>query len=201
MIEINLLPEELKAKLKTGALSRAKKTDASAFILDPKKFLLLIPLFAAATIFVPVYLTGVSVVRNTQFRKLERKWQGLDSQRDLVNAFIQDNWLLSEDAPIIKNYMDKRIIWAEKLNKLSLCLPKGIWFNGISLSAKDLIIQASVFSLRKDEMSLINNFIDNLRKDALFLKNFKLAELNAVQKRTAGSYEVTDFVLVFTLKK
>jgi Tfp pilus assembly protein PilN len=201
MIEINLLPEELKAKLKTRALANVKKAEPNVVATGRKKILLLLPLIAAVTIVEPVYLTGVSVIKNIQFQGMERKWKGLEGQRKIVDEFAGENWLLSQDAIAIKGYLDKRIGWAEKLNKLSLYLPKGIWFNSITLSSKELIIQASAFSLQKEEMNLINAFIENLKKDAVFSNDFKSMELGAVQKRLAGSSEVTDFVLVFALKK
>jgi Tfp pilus assembly protein PilN len=101
---------------------------------------------------------------------------------------------------MIQQLIGQRINWAEKLNKLSLNLPSGVWFNEIQVNSKEFILKASVISLQKEEMNLINAFIDNLKNDKDFFKDFNNLELNSAQKRVIGGYDVTDFILVGILK-
>ncbi|MCM8796836.1 MAG: hypothetical protein NC923_03025 [Candidatus Omnitrophica bacterium] len=197
MIEINLLPEELRAKESVSD----EIIEESLIKFTPKNILLLLPLIAAATVIITLSLCGVSIFKGTQLSRIEKRWRALEQQRKIVKEFAEQNWLLSQEAAVIKNYLDKRVNWAEKLNKLSLYLPRGIWFNALAVSAKDLIIQASVFSLQKEEMNLISRFIEQLKKDPAFSKDFKSIELGSVQKRLAGGYEIIDFILNFALKK
>ena len=89
----------------------------------------------------------------------------------------------------------------KKLNRLSLDLPSGIWFNEISANLKkEFILRGSVVSLKKEEMLLINQFIDNLKKDTDFFKDFSKLEMTSAQSGEIGGYEVNDFVISGVLK-
>jgi hypothetical protein len=94
----------------------------------------------------------------------------------------------------------RKLNWSEKLNKLSLNLPSGIWFNELSVSKKDFILKGSVLSLQKEEMNLVNKFIDSLKKDMVFFKDFTRLELSSIQMKTVVGYDVFDFVLTGKLK-
>jgi hypothetical protein len=187
MIEINLLPEELKVKVRT------KKTGAA---IEPKYFLYAVPLILSILISAHILLVFLTVAKNHQLGVLTLKWKALEPQR----RALEDDTMVSQDSAEIQQLMAQRINWSEKLNKLSLYLPSGIWFNDISLSRKDLTIQASVVSLQKKEMSLINKFIDSLKKDTLFFKDFNNLELGSMRIETVGGFNVTDFILTGALK-
>lgn len=191
MIEINLIPEDLKAKTKSKRL---------ALNIAAKDFLFLIPLFLGLLICAHAYLAVVAVAKNHQLRVLNNKWQGLQAQRKILDDFQREYNVLSSDANEIKQLISERVDWAEKLNKLSLNLPSGIWFNDISVTAKDFLLQGSVVSLQKEELNLINKLIDNLKNDKAFFRGFKSLELSSVQKKTVASYDVVDFLLTGALK-
>jgi len=55
-------------------------------------------------------------------------------------------------------------------------------------------------SLQQEEMNAINKFMDNLKKDSVFLKDFSNLELTSVQKKVIGGYDIADFVLSAKLK-
>lgn len=187
MIEINLLPEELKAKTKKMGI-------------EPNYFLYLIPLVFGVLICVHIYLVALSITRNYQFRLLNNKWQGLEPQRKIWENFKKEHEILSADAKAIQQLTSIRINWAEKLNGLSLNLPSGVWFSELSLDRKDLVLKALVLSLQKEELNLINKFLDNLKNDNVFFKDFINLELTSVQRKTIGGYEVVDFILAGKLE-
>ena len=75
MIEINLLPEELKVKTKRlGKVS-----------IESKYFLYLIPLVFAVLILAHICLAAVGIVKSLQFSQLNNKWKKLEPQRELLN--------------------------------------------------------------------------------------------------------------------
>lgn len=189
MIEINLLPEE--SKPKTKKITR---------YLKPDQFLNYIVWVFVILIVVHFFLAGILVAKSLHLNVLNNKWQKLLPQRKLVGDFNKEREGLSKEDKIITQLANQRINWSEKLNKLSLNLPSGIWFNEISVTPKELILKASVVSLQKEEMSLINKFMDNLKKDSFFFKDFNNLELNSVQRKVIGGYEVADFILIATLK-
>lgn len=190
MIEINLLPQE--SEVKTKKIGKVS--------IESKYFLYIIPLIFALLILAHICLAAVGIVKNIQFSALNNKWQKLKPQRELVDNLKKQYDVLAADAQLIQQLDNRKVNWSEKLNRLSMDLPSGVWFNEIQVSPKDFTLKASVASLEKEEMSLINTFIDSLKKDALFLKDFTGLELGSVQKKSTGGYDVIDFILTANLK-
>lgn len=196
MIEINLLPEELKTKTKN------KKTTSSAgpFIFETKYIFYIVPLVFGILICTHIYLGLVYFVKSGQLRQLSSKWQGLEPQRKELEVFNSEYAVISENAKAIQQLSQSRINWAQKLNLLSLGLPSGVWYTEISVTANDFLLQGSVVALQKEELTLINKLIFNLKNDPAFFKDFNNLELNSVQKRNIGGYDIADFVLQGALK-
>ncbi len=194
IIEIDLLPEELKSGHK------AKKAGAGLVALEPKYFLYLIPSIFGILICVHIYLAAITMVKNSQLSVLNNKWQRREPQRNELEGFNKEYATVSEYASALERLMQERVNWAQKLNKLSLDLPSGVWFNEISVSKDNFLLQGSVFSLGKQEMGLIKNFIDNLKNDPVFFSDFNNLELNSVQDKKIGGYDIVDFVLQGALK-
>jgi Tfp pilus assembly protein PilN len=188
MIEINLLPQELKIK-------KQKSLD-----LEPKIFLKIFLLFLGLLIMAHMYLVVWGIFKGYQFYRLNAEWQKLSPQRKELDKFKQEYEFLSQDSRIIQQLAGQRINWSEKLNKLSLSLPSGVWFNEITLLRKDFTLKGSAVSLKKDEMSLINRFMQDLKNDAEFFKDFSTLELNSFQVKNVGGYDTVEFILQATLK-
>lgn len=187
MIEINLLPEELKTKAKPVK---------PGFNMESEYFLYGSLLILGSLILAHIYLTAFVFVRNNQLRRLNNKWRQLEPQRKLLENFNAEYTILSQDALALKKLTDARVNWSEKLNKLSLGLPSRIWFNEILVSSNNLSLRASAISLQNEEMNLIKKFIDNLKSDSGFFKDFNSLELSLVQRKVIGGYDIVDFTLV-----
>jgi Tfp pilus assembly protein PilN len=199
MIEINLLPEELRAKTKVKKTG-LDKAGLNILNIESKYFIYLIPSVLGILILIHIYLGAVFVFKAHQLRTLTNKWQSMSAQRKVLEDFNKEYSIFSSEAGVLKQLIQSRLNWAEKLNKLSLLLPSGIWFREISVDANDFNLHGSAVSLEKNEMSLIKQFMDNLKQDAGFFKYFNTLELSAVQKKTIGGYDVSEFILVGTLK-
>ena len=191
MIEINLIPEDLKQKVKP-------KKDGIKF--ETKHAIYLIPAAFGLLIIFHIFLGILTIFKAGQFNSLNSKWQKIAPQRKELEGFNKEYAILSDDALTIQQLTEKRVDWAEKLNKLSLSLPPGVWFNELSVSKNDFTLRGSVVSLEKEEMRLIKKFIDNLKGDSAFFKDFNNLDLGSVQTRLIGGFEVTDFVLTGALK-
>lgn len=192
MIEINLIPEELKPKTKKGGLPFQG--------MEAKKALYFIPAVFALLAIAHISLAVALMSYNSRLRGLEKKWQGLAPQKKTVDALKDEYSMLSGDAKEIKRQSDQRINWAEKLNRLSLDLPAAVWLSEISLNGRNFNLKGAAVSLQKEEISFINKFLGNLKGDAVFFKDFNLLELASAQARVIGTQEVIDFVLNGTLK-
>lgn len=185
--EINLLPEEFKK----GNKNTASKTNYLVY---------LIPLFTAIILFLHFFLAVFTILQSSQLNSLNKKWLILQPQKKLLEDLKQKSSLLSADAKIIQELTNQRITWAEKLNKLSLCLPSGIWFNEISFENTTFILRAAVISLEQKDMELINKFLNNLKTDVAFYNKFINLKLDSVEKKVRGGYEISQFIIAGILQ-
>src|SRR3989338_7992141 len=182
MIEINLLPEELKPAVKTGL---AKFSAAGPAVL-----IYLVPVILGALAFLHLSLAGLAIVKNSQYGILNNRWRALEPQRKALEEFNQEYAIFSEDASAMQRIVQQKIDWARKLDSLSSALPPGVWFIYLGITAKELNLRGQAISLQKEEMNLINKFIDNLKDDADFFKDFSSLSLSSVQKKAVGGYDI-----------
>ncbi|MFH1457914.1 MAG: hypothetical protein ABIG31_01955 [Candidatus Omnitrophota bacterium] len=190
MIKINLLPEEFNAK----AASHKVRV-----VIEVKYLIYFIPLTLVTLLLFHSYLGALLVARYNQIAGLNKKWQSLEPERKKLEIFNKENTLYTQDSSAVKTLVEQRVVWFEKLNALSNSLMPGIWFTELSIAPRIFTLKASVVSLQKEEMGIIKKFIDNLKTDAAFFKNFNSLELSSVQRRTMGSFDVLDFTLAGTL--
>ena len=191
MIEINLIPEELKVKAKGKNLFAGFNLKYAVYgILSAFAFLILIHLL----------LGIVGLFQVSQLRSLESKWKGLGPGRQRLEEFNKQYSAYSQDAALVKQLTEQRINWPEKLNRLSLDLPSGIWLTELSVSPREFFLRAAVLSQGKMEMSIINRLIDALKNDAKFLKGLGNLELGPLQSKSIAGYDVTEFTLRGALK-
>jgi len=188
MIEINLLSGEPKA-VKAGKIS-----------IESKYFVYSIPLAFAVLLLAQTCLLTVGIAQAIQYNSLKGKWDKLIPQREELNNLKKNYEVSTSNAKLIQELNNRRISWSQKINRLSLDLPSGIWFNELQVSRKDFILKASAVSIRKEEMSLIKKFMDTLKGDTNFMKDLSSVELSSVQKRQIGAYDAVDFILSAKLK-
>ncbi|MBU4252522.1 MAG: PilN domain-containing protein [Candidatus Omnitrophica bacterium] len=199
MIQINLLPEELKTKTK-GRNSDPAIIKNPLVLIKERLFIYAIGAILALFILAHFYFAVLLIFKNQQWVSLNRKWLNSAAQKKEVDEFNREFSASFQDASVLTQLSRQRILWAQKLNALSLHLPAGVWFNEILLNSNSLTIKGSVISLQKEEVGLINRLLDNLKATFEFSKDFSSFELSNVQKRSLGGYDIADFVLVGALK-
>ncbi len=195
MIEINLLPEELKVKAKKTV---SPGNFASGF--DPTYLIYIVPVAIGLLLSAHLVLGIVSLAKQAGLRSLNKEWSGLESQRKKLSSYKSEFEVNSQDAAMINELTVKSIRWSEKLNLLSKNLPPGVWFNRLLVSPKGLEIKACVFSVESNGVDLINKFLYNLKSDSVFFKDFSGLEIGNMQSKKLGSYEVMDFTINGGLK-
>ncbi len=193
MIEINLLPPELRSKAKRA--ETVKPTGK-----QPVYLFYIIPALLALLVCVHVYVAVTDAVKGRQLASLDNKWRSLEQRRKEVTEFKKEFDAATNNINTIQQLTSQRINYAEKLNKLSLYLPKGVWFVDLVLDQKNMVLKGSVVSLQKEEFNLINGFIDSLKKDYGFIKDFNSLELSSIQRRVIVAYDIVDFILTGTQK-
>lgn len=195
MIEINLLPEDILVK------TRVQKATGPIPKFDKKYVIYIVPIIVILVLSIHIILGVVMVAKNVQFNTMNNEWRKLEAKRVALGAFQEAHSMLTQDAAMIQQLSRQRVNWAVKLNKISLSLPSGVWFNDLTLTPKDLTIQGSVISLQKEEMGLIDKFMDALRDDPVFFADFNTIEVGQVQKKQVGGYEISDFTIKGDLKQ
>jgi len=191
MIEINLLTEKTAAKttgLRLGSFPKEKIIFTASVII-------------ALLVAVHVSLFVVFILKGRQAALLNKKWQELSPQWATLGElkkYYSNQVERGEEPRQIDNGVDR---WALRLNSMSTDLPYGVWFNSLSFDAGNFILKGSAVSLEKEELSLINKFMDNLKGNKGLAKDFHDLTLGAVQRRTIGGYDIVDFTLSAFQKK
>ncbi len=191
MIEINLLPEELRVKPKKANVSVESQNKTIIYAV-----ILAVIVLAGLNLYVITRNAGAII----KLKSLNNQWSGLEQKRKAIDVFEKENAVLLGSDKAMQQVIAARVIWSEKMNKLSLSLPYGVWFNELTANRKELVIKGSVLSLDKQEMGLLNKFIDDLKIDQQFSKDFDKMDISSLQKRTIGGYEIADFVFTAKLK-
>lgn len=189
MIEINLLSEE----------SRQKRIKLGHF--DPSLLKYLIPIAGAILIIINIYFIWVSLSYNSRLSAVEKKWNSLEKQRKEVEEFRKTGIALNSKEELINKINDQRILFSQKLNRLSMDLPSGVWFSELDMSKNKFELRGSAVSVKKDEISLINAFLEKLKQDEDFFKDFSSISIDSLKSRNISSQEIVDFLISGKLKE
>ena len=184
MIEINLLPEQLR-----------QTHQKQAIMMQTQVFLNAIPVILGLLVFVHLLLAGVFLFKSIHYSILNKRWDGISQQRQKVNEWRRQFNLSSQYSEQMGKFLTERITMADKLHMLSKSLPNGIWFNNLSIEENIFSLKGTVVSLEKKEMGLLNQYLDRLKQNNPFFKDFKSLELGRVKMRTLSGFSVMDFVL------
>lgn len=186
MIEINLLPEELRKKKQfqfdLGDLQKGKvKFIGGGALLG---VLILLVLF---------FSVGASI-RKGQSANLLAREEGLREQKSQVETISKDISILNAKMATLDEITKTRFLWARKLNQLSDLVLPGTWFTHVYIdSEKTLIIEGSVISKKEEAMALVGKFMKDIRGHEDFFKDFSNIKLESVQRETLDKRDVVDF--------
>lgn len=192
MIEINLISEELRPRIQSKA--------SSLPLFNTKIVFYLLPLVVIVFIIMHIYYASTILSKNKKLTSLNAQWHSLADKRKLLEEFNKEQSGLSQGAVNLNKLSEERILWSEKLSKLSSYLSSRMWFNEIAVGNHKFTLKGSIVSLRSDELSLVNAFINELKSDQAFIKDFKDLELTSIQKKPIASYDVAEFILEGRLK-
>lgn len=197
MIEINLLPAELRKSRKTPLLN------------IPKTKIFLLSLGAFALLHFTV--TALVTINTKRLSALKLTWSSLSKQRRAIQELKEELSQINSKVPFIEQLVRNRILWSKKMNLLSDSMVSGVWLNELSLETeltkrkgeplKYLVIRGSCASRAQDEPALIGKFLQNLKANSAFADDFAEIELGPIKKRIIGKTEIMDFYLSCLFKK
>jgi len=186
MIEINLLPEELRKK---------KSEPYFNLNIEAERLKLWIPAGIAGilTLIIIVFFIG-SYIRGIQIRGLLSRENGFSSRLSSVEAVNKDITVLKAKMAVLDQLTKRKFLWTEKLNQLSELVLPGIWFTRVYTDNENrLIIEGSVVSKSEEAMASVGKFMKNLKDDQRFFKDFKNIKLESVQRNNKEERDVVDF--------
>lgn len=187
MIEINLLPQELRKKVQKVEFN--KQTYFNIIILVVSLFVV-----------IHILLVGVFMLKKAKFNRLNTAWPKLEKDLEEITDIKNEIKNLSQDNNKITEVIENEGSVAYILNKLSLELPNGIWFRYLKLDENEFIIEGSVVSQRAvDETTILNKYLTSLKaqKEIKIFENLEIAD---IKKKNIQSIQVADFILRVKLK-
>lgn len=190
MIEINLLPEQMRSQSSKGMAAGGLNM-----------LLLLVPLVAGILVVLHLFSGVIYLTRSSRLAAQRKQWQVLEPQRQTLAALKNSFASFSLEEGIIRSLLSESVSWSLVLNKLSRNLPPEMWFEEITIKPQKLTLSGSVVNLGKDELDTVNRFIGNLKADAEFMAVFSSFEPGPISRRVSGAYTVADFILYLHVKE
>jgi Tfp pilus assembly protein PilN len=189
MIEINLLPEELRKKKKIDLRFDLEMVGRVKFLAGG--------IFVGALVLLVVLLFIGSSVRKKQIISLMIKEQAMSPERTRAEEANKEILSLMARMSELDEITKRKFSWSRKLNELSDLVLPGIWLTRIYTDSENrFIIEGSVISKKEEAMATVGKFMKDLREDRSFFKDFSNIKLESVQRKGAGDRDVVDFRIV-----
>ncbi len=194
MIDINLVPENLRKKKKSSALPSSLNV--------PQEIVVgLVGGLLALLLLVHIVLQSVIFFQFIQHARYNKEWEVLKPEKDNTDKIISDLRVMRAKIKGIEGLTTaKRILWSQKLNNISDSLPREIWLTKIFLEDKILTVEGSAVSKNQDQMVSVGNFTSNLKAQKTFMKDFSSLEVGVIQRRKIQATELADFSVTSKLK-
>lgn len=193
MIEINLLPEEMRKR-------RSSSFKLDLEIVDRVKFLAGGIALGALILLVIIFSIGSSL-RKKQIIRLVAEEQKFDPQRSKVEKVDKEISVLKTKINVLREITKRKFLWAEKLDEVSDLVLPGIWFTKIYTDSENrLIMHGSVISKKEEAMASVGKFMKNIREHRSFFEDFSDIKLETVQRKSIDGRDVVDFKIALYFK-
>ena len=203
MIELNLLPEELRKKKKK-------------FEIPEIPVVLIAVAFIGLLVAIQLILGGMILMSRRQLVALNTKWLALAPEKaelDSVREVLLD---ASEKTNAIDALISERLSWARLLNELSNSLSANIWLTELAYrkgpvgpsgrasaggsDEEGLTLSGAAVARGEQATQDIARFIKALKANKNFFKYFDDIELVSIKKGSHAGKELMNFTLVCKFK-
>lgn len=194
MIEINLIPPELRKK-KGGLFSDGFNIPLEIIVGCGGALIGLL-------VIAHIGLLAINMKKLSAFKKLEAQWSGIATAKANVDVVKADLKEMKARRKAIEEVTEKqKIVWSKKLNVISDSLPRGVWLKKISLGEEAFFIEGSAISRQKKEMINVHSFAAALKKNKDFLKHLVEVEVGSINRRRINKMEIADFLITTKLEE
>ena len=214
MIEINLLPKELRKKIELPDIS----------------FLPIIAGVVGVVVIIHL-LFGLSVnLKARTLKRLEKKWGEISPDKTVADKVIRELTAMRAKIDAIDTLIQGRMSWAKKLSDLSDAMIPGVWLNRLWIEKKalhkkeektrkgeggkpqakaepetmiveTLHLNGSVIVTGGEETATVGKFMWSLENNPGFFADFSEVESAYMQQSKLKDIEVMDFELICYFKQ
>lgn len=212
MIEINLLPEEMRVSDTGGRFPKISAKRA-------------IGLSIAAFVVLQVIMTVFSVLMQLESMRVKSELAKLQKEYVVLIQRKNEIRVLKARLKQIGQMTARPFYWAKFMNELSDSVTKGVWLRQLTITETDAssalskVAQAAQSATAKaagkayylklegsdvakgQETASIGKFMKELKSNALFIELFESIELSTINQRKIKDIDVYDFSLVGAFKK
>ncbi len=191
MIELNLLPDELKVK-KTKAIEFAK--------------LPIIPLslgILCVLIIAHILLIFTVKMNKASLTQLKKQWEDFSPKRSQMDKLKDNVKDINLKVKVIEELTQKRILWAKKLNSLSDSIHPNIWLSGLYYDKKSATPTLGLEGFATGTEEDVGKFMDTLENNKEFFCDLESVELGFTKRSLLDkdTQEVTNFRLICSFKE
>ncbi|MDP3730826.1 MAG: hypothetical protein Q8R14_04815 [Candidatus Omnitrophota bacterium] len=215
MIEINLLPEEIRRRKRSPV-----RTDVSAMSASSLPILSVAAWAAGAILLIQLALFAIGIMSGGTFKSLSLEYEDmLPKKQETEKLKIQVD-KTNKKVNVINELMVKRFSWEKKLNSLSDSMTPGIWLTKLQYDEKltevpgtvnaglaknkggqaeenvlsgYLILSGAASSMGEEGTALIGRFIKSLKDDPVFYSDFSDIELGTIKREKLDDQEIMTF--------
>lgn len=205
MIEINLLPEELKR--------RRKKRQLPKIPLIPTLFA-----FIALLLILQGVLSGIAFLSRRGLARVEEEWKALAPQKRELDAIKQKISITAKKTEAIETLMKERVSWSRILNEISDSMTPNVWLTELRYEEKSqsqqmpkkekekpsktrfLMLSGAASGKGEEATAYIAHFITSLKENQAFFKDFEDIEVVSIKKGMVEGSDVMNFTIVCKFK-
>ena len=188
MIEINLIPPQLRRKRKGRGLLGGN------FNIPKELIVGLVGGFFVILLLISILFQATIFIKFIQRKNLKKQWEEILPTKTRVDLVVNQLRTLQSKMKSIEDITGaKDIVWSAKLNDISDSLPPGVWLKSVIGNEQKLVLEGSSVSKGKDEMINVHDFASNLKNQKNFSVYLSDLEVGSIQRRTIKNVEVADF--------
>ncbi|MBF0594211.1 MAG: PilN domain-containing protein [Candidatus Omnitrophica bacterium] len=189
MIRVNFIPQELRKDRGDlwaegfGALSR-------------EVIIGILVAAAGVLLFLHLILGGMALGKVAEHAMLQARWSSLGPEKRVLDSITNETKALQTRMNSVKVITSAQgVVWARLMNEVSDSVPKGLWIREIKFDKGQLTISGSAVSKVKNEMIVVNNFVDTLKAQPQLKKSFSGIDVDSIQRRENTALSIADFSL------
>lgn len=192
MIDINLLPAGARKQVSISSLSINIPAEITLGVGGT---------FVILLVLVNILLAVFCGVKSYQLAAKKSEWAKMQPARKTIDDINKESGdLRNMLGNITKGMLSKHVGWSRRLNVLSDSVVKGMWFKRLTFDGKSLLIEGYAVSKMQSDMTTVNTFLSNLRKDGGFMADVSAIDVNNVVKEKRGLVDVSKYSVTAKMK-